>query len=236
MTEKYSLKFINPDGCAQLFVNGFLVLAEEDLGPTVSRGTPFMRKGENFFQIIPVKKVGHASLIVQDMSLGDPNTAPVLLALSLEPEMPRQGKVIVNENMIRFKWLLATQIETIDFETRAIYSLLKNLSQAMENVSESELTRLLSDKHKEIGMSVGLSTSEMNEGLSSGLSALKRQFDFRVDLAPFEDFLPLLSSDGRIINTRRKSGGHAMRIIDGRMNPGFSVSLAKVGGIWTILR
>jgi len=45
-----------------------------------------------------------------------------------------------------------------------------------------------------------------------------------------------MSSGGTIINTRRKSGGHALKMMDGFDNPGFSVALANIDNNWVIAR
>jgi len=45
-----------------------------------------------------------------------------------------------------------------------------------------------------------------------------------------------MSSGGTIINARRKGGGHALKMLDGFDNPGFSVALVKIDNHWMVMR
>jgi len=182
-------------------------------------------------------------MIIRDISeIDDLETSPKLLTISAESDLPldaglrKVGNLIIKENVSEFKWHDATPIESLDAHVRAIYSILESLATALEEGSDIEIQRLLNNKHTEIGGTHGLSRQAMDEGLLQGLAQRRENAQFRVDLVAKDDFLPLLSSDRCIVNALRKSGGHALKMIDGRRNPGFSVSLAMVDNIWSIMR
>lgn len=85
------------------------------------------------------------------------------------------------------------------------------------------LLDLLKMKHSEMAESVGIARTEIEDGMLGGLAELRTPPVFRVDLADFDDFLPVSWSNGQIVNLRRRGGGDSIRIIDGIADPGFSV-------------
>lgn len=242
MSERYSISFYNPDSAARVIVNGILVFSEEDPGRSVSRASPFLKSDRNLIELVSIVPGRPATVVIRDVIDGDPELAPILLTLTTEAGLPDQiaksefGYIDIKSYDKEFKWLYATEIEDIENQVSEIYSILKQLSAALENGPNSTLVKLLNHKHIEIADSLGLSIDEMNEGLADGLSARRINPGFGVELVEPELFLPSLSSDRKIVNVLRKNGGHAIKIMDGRRNPGFSVSMAKIDGSWTVIR
>ena len=242
MKERYSISFNNPDGVTRVFVNGILVFSEEDIGRSVSRASPFIRPGRNLIELIPISVGRSSTVVIRDVVDGDHETAPILLTLTNEMETSGQiaksksGYIDIKSYPTEFKWFGASEIENIDSHIPEIYSILKQMAAALESGPSTALRKLLKLKHVEIASALGLSVDDMNNGLEEGLMARRAKADFGVELVELDLFIPLLSSDRRIVNVLRANGGHAIKILDGRRNPGFSVSVAKIDGLWTIIR
>jgi len=243
MTEKYSISFYNPSGVSQAFVNGFLLFGNEREGRSVSKLASFIRPSLNVFELHSTRLDSKTELIVRDISdVDDPDLSPKLLSLplprdeSVPPKLRHVGQIIIEEIVPGFKWHDATVIEDIEQHMAVLYSILKKLAITLEKGTKDELSALLKIKHSEMGEVHGLTQQAMDDGLQQGLEMRRKDPEFRVDLAAPDDFVPLLSSDRRIVNARRKSGGHAIKMMDGRRNPGFNVSLAIVGNRWMVMR
>jgi len=238
MTNNYAIRFVSLEGGVSLFVNGFLVFAKEDEGRSVTQASLFVRPGKNLFELVPSEPGKSASLSFVDMSEGDPEKAPVLLSVSTDGKLPTPvfGELEITSDIPNFEWHNANEIGDLDTFTDEIYRKVQALGKALQNGPDNELVRILSLKHKEIAQAVGLSKSEMDEGLLGGLSNVRDMPEFAVDIVERDDFLALVSTNGRIVNARRKSGGHALKMMDDFENPGFSIALAQFDKRWVIVR
>jgi hypothetical protein len=175
-----------------------------------------------------------------DLSGGNPETAPELLTMTTGaasmPGLPVAGFLTLDHTAPFFGWHRAAAIDDIDAHISALYRGLRVLAQLLQSGPNAELLSMLEMKHEEIARAVGLPLAEMNGGLLEGLSHLRETPGFLVDLTPPDNFLPLLSSDKRIVNARRRDGGDALKIIDGITDPGFSVAIAWIDGKWMVVR
>jgi len=239
MIKNYAIRFVSPEGGVSLFLNGFLILGHDESGRSVTQASPYIRSGPNIFELRANTPRKTAKLTFVDMTNGDPENAPELLSMAIEQSDQVPFKIKSYEIMsevLDFSWHEAEDITDIASFTDTLYGLIKSLAEALKNGPEDALIRLLSTKHTEIAKAVGLSRQEMDEGLLTGLEGMREMEEFDVDTVPFNDFEIVTSTDGRIANARRKSGESAIKMIDGFIDPGFSVSLAKIKGSWIITR
>jgi hypothetical protein len=229
-----------PQGGVLAFLNGFLLSGLETVGDASIQVTPYLRHGANTVELVPQLAGVTASLDLLDLAAGaPPDEAPVIHATALDPASP--GKAVrsqfaIEADMPGFAWTDATPIEDVSAYRMALYDLARRLAQLLADGPDDALIALLAMKHREIADAVGLSKSEMDEGLVDGLRRLRERPDFHVDLAQFDDFAPVLSPDRRIVNLRRQGGEHAIRMIDGVSDPGFRVFLARLSGQWHVVR
>ncbi len=237
MSNRVLVRILSPEGGVFVFLNGFLLFGADEVGRSATQAAPFLRAGRNTFEITPERADTAARLSVVDLSQGDPQTAPVLLQMETgAPGAPVAETLAVDGIAPDFAWHRAEVIDAISGQRRAVYDAAETLASLLARGPDQELLSILGMKHAEMARSVGLTKDEMDNGLLEGLSELRGRRGFRVDLAAPEDFLPLLSSDSRIVNLRRISGGDAIRIIDGISDPGFSVAMARISGRWHVVR
>lgn len=237
MPNQFLLRFESPVGGVFLFMNGFVLFGPEDTGRASSQITPFLRPGNNSFELIAQRAGTQAAFSIVDMSEGDPENAPILLEGRLSGGAARLESFLTIENEVpAFAWHEARLIEDIAAQQGELYEAVETLARLLERGPYSRLLTMLSMKHSEIAVAVGLSQAEIEQGLVEGLSVLRESAGFRIDLASVDEVLPLMSSDGRIVTMRRRSGGDAIRIIDGMINPGFSVTMAIIHEGWRIVR
>jgi len=229
--------FDSPQGNASLFLNGFLMFGAENVGRASSQAAPFLRPGSNVFELVPEQPNTAASLRVLDVSQGGPQNAGVLLQHEFgDPGVPLSQILTVEEAVPNFAWHQAEVIENVSAQRRSLYRAAETIADLLTRGPDQDLLAVLDMKHAEMALSLGLSQNEMDDGLMEGLSNLRERPEFRAELAVPDDFLPLLSSDGRIVTLRRMSGGDAIRIIDGVTDPGFSVAMARIAGRWQVVR
>lgn len=239
MSKSLLIRFDSPEGGVSLFLNGFLLFGSEDTGRAGSQAAPFLRPGQNTFELVSERANASASLSVVDLSDGDPQSAPVVLQMDFAmsvPGVPLADVLNTGSSSPEFGWHHAQIVSDIVDERRSLYQTLQTLASLLERGPDQDLLALLNMKHAEMSMSVELARPEMDAGLLDGLSQLREAPGFAVEIASPDDFLPLLSSDGRIVNMRRGSGGDAIKIIDGTANPGFSVAMANLENRWLIVR
>ena len=240
MTKQMFIRYVSPEGGVSLFVNGFLVFGADEKGRAVSQAAPYLRPGENIFELAPSSAEATAELNVVDLSNGSPETAPTLLSMStnqaLSPGAPIGDILVLETSAPAFGWHRAAPIDDIASHRTTLYRGLETLARLLQFGPDAELLRILDMKHDELADSVGLARNEMDDGLLSGLAQLRATPGFFVDLAAQELFDPVVSSSGRIVNARRQGGGDALRVIDGIENPGFSVAIARIEDRWMIVR
>ncbi len=239
MRNMMSLRFESLFGGVSLFLNGFLLFGPEDVGRAGSQIALFLRQGPNKFELIAERAGVQASFTIIDMSEGDgdPDLAPILMEGRLsEGAMRAEEYLTIETELPFFAWLEAGPIDDIDRHRQLLFELAKSLATTLERGPDERLLDLLGLKHSEIAMSADITKHEMDEGLLGGLAELRNFSSFRVDLAEYEDFLPVLGSNSLIVSLRRRSGGDAIRIVDGIGDPGFSVSVAFIGERWEIVR
>ena len=236
------LSYNNPDGNAHLFVNGFLVVSADTVGRSSTQAIPYLRLGKNTFEIVSTNAGAPVELELKDMRDGDPSSAPILLELKTQEE--EAGKTSASEiaylkidgPVKASAWQDAKVVDLTTQHKDEIYSVLTKLAEALEAGSKKNIQELLHIKHTEMGEIFGLSKEEMDDGLLQGISFLKENPEFRVDLAKQESLEFLTSINGSIVNTLRKNGEHALIMVDGDADPGFSASLAYIDGNWVVVR
>lgn len=239
MQPKYAIRLVSPIGGISVFLNGFLIFAPEDIGRSVTQASPFIRSGENIIEIRKHNLKASVEFSLADIAEGDPVNAPILVSFStkeIKVDAPIVRKFWLNNPLPIFQWHTSEELTAIENEVDPLYLVLKNLASALETGSDIELMRILDVKHREIAQAVGLKKTEMNTGLSKGLARLRNIEGFAVQTPELKNLLLLKSSNGNVVNARRKSGGHALKIIDGDENHGFSVSFVKIDGHWIIAR
>ena len=239
MQKNLTIRFVSDEGGVSLFVNGFLVFSPEDMGRSVTQPGPFIQKGINIVELVPAEPGKIASLSVIETTEKESEEDVVLLSLATEQDgdgLPVLGDFKVETSVVDFQWHHANEFEITEAVTDEVYIIIQGLGTHLQNGPDDNLLQLLEVKHSEIATSVGLSKQEMDSGLLGGLAALRETPGFAVDIVNRDDFLIVTTNNGKIINARRKSGGHALKMMDGFDNPGFTVSLAKVKNRWVILR
>ena len=239
MTQNLSIRFVSDEGGVALFVNGFLIYSPEDTGRSVTQPLPFIRKGVNTVELVPTEPGKVASFSIVNAIESEDEEDDILLSLITEQDgdgLPVIGEFTLETFALDFQWHQAKEIELTKTAEDEIYEVVRNLGKHLQTGPDAVLLKLLDIKHGEIAAAVGLSKQDMDEGLQGGLTALRDMPDFTVDIVSRDDFLALMSSGGTIINTRRKGGGHALKMMDGFDNPGFSVALANIDNNWVIVR
>lgn len=231
------MRFESQSGGVSLFLNGFLLFGPEDTGRATSQVAPFIRSGVNSVELVSERPGAQARFAVADLADGNPETAPILLEGQIFGAQQRSAhELTLDGDMPVFAWLEAQSIDDIDMYRQPLFEIAKSLAAMIERGPDDRLLDVLGLKHAEIAMAAGISKPEMDEGLLGGLAELRAVPVFRVDLAEYVDFLPVLGSNHQIVSLRRRSGGDAIRIIDGMDNPGFSVSVALIRERWQIVR
>ena len=239
MQKNLTIRFVSDEGGVSLFVNGFLVFSPEDTGRSVTQPLPFIRKGVNAVELVPTEPGKVASFSIVNAIEGEDEEDDILLSLTTEQDgdgLPVIGEFSLEAFVLDFQWHQAKEIELTKTAEDEIYEVVRNLGKHLQNGPDDNLLKLLEVKHNEIAASVGLSKQDMDSGLLGGLAVLRDMPGFAVDVVERDDFSLITSSNGVVINARRKSGGHALKMMDGFDNPGFTVSLAKVKNRWVILR
>lgn len=239
-TNSLRLNFESPKGGVALFLNGFLLYdgaAGEDASINIA---PFLRPGDNTIEIQAFTPVAQARVSILDLSGGDPPIdAPRVFQSEIDSGamgVPDVSFFIIDKPTAEFRWHDAVFVEDPSLYSDALHSLANTLAERLQYGPDDQLLNMLAMKHAEIGEAVGLSHNEMDEGLRRGLGDLRDQPEFSVQCAQYDDFRPIISRDGRILNLRRKSGGHAVRIMDQMANPGFRVAVARLDDRWQIVR
>lgn len=237
MPNRFSLRFESPLGGVLLSLNGFSIFGPDDSGRAVAQISQFLRPGRNSFELVSQLPGMQAAFAIADISGGDPELAPIVLEGRLSGGAERVEEYLTIEDEVpAFGWHDARIVDNLPAQQRAVYEIAENLATLLEHGPDDRLLDVLRMKHSEIALSVGMPKSEMDAGLTEGLAHLRQSSGFRVDLAGFDDFMPVLSSDGRIVTLRRRSGGDAIRIIDGIADPGFGVTVAIIRDRWQIVR
>lgn len=240
MARSLFIRFVCSEGGVALFVNGFLLVGPEEAGRTGAHAAPYLRPGENLVELVPDRPDASATASVVALEGDDPEAAPVLLALSTAqaptPGATESDMFFVDWPTPVFAWTRAEPIDDIDAHAPTLYRGLETFRQWLEIGPDADLLAMVSLKHEEIGVAMGVAPAEIDAGLIDGLQRLRVTPGFRVDLAPADDFLPLVSTDRGIVMARRRSGGDALRIIDGVLDPGFSMALARIDERWTVVR
>lgn len=237
MSNKLYLRFESQAGGVSLFFNGFLLLGPEETGRSSAQIGPFLRPGRNIIELNAERAGAQASFNIVDMSEGDPETAPSLLEGRLAGDTARAEEYLTIETPVQpFGWHAASVVENLASQQRSLFQISETLAHLLERGPNDRLLNILSMKHSEIAVAVGLSRGEIDDGLIEGLANLRKLSGFRTELAAYDEVLPVLSSDGRIVTMRRRSGGDAIRIIDGVINPGFTVAMALIYDRWQIVR
>lgn len=234
-----AIRYIAPNGGAVLYLNGFILVGADEAGRFNIPIAHFLKEGPNVFEVSSAVP-GSVELSVVQINEDDPEAAPVLLRpegrVPFAPQSFWRGELELGAGGPAFAWHEAEQIDDVDRWRDTLHGFLREVQGWLQNGPNDSLMQVLRVKHDEIATAMGLAPTEMDQGLADGLAAKRLNPGFRVDLVSGDQFDPVLSSNRRVVNMRRRDGSDALRVIDGEADAGFAVAFVRHQGRWIVAR
>lgn len=234
-----AIRFIAPKGGTVLYLNGFILVGADESGRFNLPISQYLTGGTNIIEVSS-QMPGSAELTVVRINEEDPEAAPVLLRpeapVPIAPQAFWRGELELGAGGPAFTWHEAEPIDDANRWRDTLYGFLKELQGLLQSGENERLMRVLRIKHDEIAAAVGLAPTEMDQGLADGLSFKRMNPGFRIDLVSADDFDPVLSSNRRVVNMRRRDGSDALRVIDGESDAGFTVAFIRHQARWIVSR
>jgi len=239
MSKTFYFRYRASEGPVRALLNGFVVINDLAGTGSTTKADPFLRPGENTLfidaRLAPQADVGVQVMMASD---DDPADEKVVATLAYAAATHPDGMAEVRFDLPASSqaWPSIATLRPAPDSPQDAYALVSRLADALKEGPDAILLDLLSTKHREIGVALGIGADRMDRGLTAGLQARRSVADFAVELVPFDNFFLYADGDRRLFRALRESGEDAILITVDGMTDGFAVTLGYNGQHWFIIR